>query len=132
MVRLTDVDTPCPPFISPQAEVYAELNKETITLAARGDADAIARLRAGGNSADSRQYVANLLLHCADVSNPTKPKRLQDRWAECVTAEFWEQGDREVALGLPVSPGFDRRTTSLAMSQARGGCLRAASSSSVR
>lgn len=51
------------------------------------------------------------------MSNPSKPKRLQDKWAEGVLAEFFEQGDKEAALGLPISPGFDRRTTTLEMSQ---------------
>lgn len=97
-----------------KAQVFAELNRETLTQAARGDADAHRRLR---SSADDKLFVVGLFLHAADISNPARPKHLQDRWAEAVLREFFEQGDRERELGLPISPGFDRRTTTLAISQ---------------
>lgn len=48
-----------------------------------------------------------------------KPKAVQDKWASAVVEEFFAQGDREKALGLPVSPGFDRNTATLEMVQAR-------------
>lgn len=55
--------------------------------------------------------------YSADISNPTKTKSVQDKWAVCVNEEFFAQGDREAQLGLPVSPGFDRKTATLPMSQ---------------
>lgn len=48
-------------------------------------------------------------LHAADISNPTKNKPLMMRWTERVMKEFWNQGDREDRLGLPISPFMDRR-----------------------
>lgn len=97
-----------------KAEVFGELNKEAIAQAARGDEAACAKLRA---SAEDRLFFANLLLHAADISNPTKPKAVQDKWASAVLKEFFNQGDREEALGLPISPGFDRRTARIELSQ---------------
>jgi hypothetical protein len=47
-------------------------------------------------------------LHAADISNPTKPKQIQLRWTERVMKEFWQQGDKERALGLPISAFMDR------------------------
>lgn len=71
-----------------KAEVYAELNKDTIVQAARGDPEACARLR---GSAEDRTFMMNLFLHCADISNPARPKAIQDRWAELVLKEFFDQ-----------------------------------------
>ncbi len=39
------------------------------------------------------------------------------RWAARVLEEFFAQGDRERAAGLPVSPMMDRAATSHALSQ---------------
>lgn len=97
-----------------KAEVFAELNRETLTQAARGDADAHQRMR---TNADDKVFVVGLFLHAADISNPARPKHIQDRWAEAVLKEFFDQGDKERDLGLPISPGFDRKTTTLPMSQ---------------
>ena len=47
-------------------------------------------------------------LHAADISNPTKSRDLMMRWTERVMKEFWSQGDRESALGLPISAFMDR------------------------
>ena len=48
-------------------------------------------------------------LHAADISNPTKEVQTMVRWTERVMKEFWLQGDREAALGLPISAFMDRK-----------------------
>lgn len=68
-------------------------------------------------SAEERQLLHVLLIHCADISNPVKPTSIADKWTDRVLQEFFEQGDRERAAGQPVSPMCDRATTSRAMSQ---------------
>ena len=68
---------------------------------------------------EDRALLPGLLLHVADVSNPAKPTPLAAGWALCVLEEFFYQGDVERSLGLPLSPGFDRDTTSVEGSQAR-------------
>jgi len=57
------------------------------------------------------------LTHAADVSSTTKPAEISHRWTDCVVREFFVQGDRERALGLPLSPLCDRHTVSKATSQ---------------
>jgi len=47
-------------------------------------------------------------LHAADISNPTKSRPLMMRWTERVMKEFWNQGDKESQLGLPISAFMDR------------------------
>jgi hypothetical protein len=57
------------------------------------------------------------ILHAADLSNPCRGFDQARRWAGCVLAEFFVQGDRERLLGLPVSPMCSRDTTLMPASQ---------------
>ena len=43
------------------------------------------------------------MIHCADLSNPTKPWLLCKQWMERIMHEFQLQGDQERSLGLEVS-----------------------------
>ena len=45
----------------------------------------------------SRFFVMELVLHCADISNPYKPFNICAQWADLVVEEFCKQGDREKA-----------------------------------
>lgn len=97
-----------------QAEIFLELHAQSISLAHTGDPEA--NKRAFANQ-DDRVFMMNLLLHSADISNPAKPFGIYDKWTTSVLEEFFAQGDLEKEMGLPVSPGFDRVTTSRAGSQ---------------
>merc|ERR1719503_439399 len=44
----------------------------------------------------------NALLHGADVNNPMKPWELCSRIAAKILDEFFDQGDQEKQLGVPV------------------------------
>jgi cAMP-specific phosphodiesterase 4 len=66
---------------------------------------------------DERQLMLNVLLHSADISNAVKPFPTYKMWATRVLEEFFNQGDREKTLGLPVSPMMDRETTIVSVSQ---------------
>ena len=66
---------------------------------------------------DERQLMLNVLLHSADISHAVKPFPTYKTWATRVLEEFFKQGDREKALGLPVSPMMDRETTIVSISQ---------------
>ncbi|CAD8190497.1 unnamed protein product [Paramecium pentaurelia] len=57
------------------------------------------------------------LLHAADISNPFKPMKNYEKWTFRVLGEFWQQGDKEKDLGLPITMLCDRRTTNVAKSQ---------------
>ena len=48
------------------------------------------------------------LVHCSDLSNPTKPLDIYTRWVDRITEEFFLQGDREREAGLDISPMCDR------------------------
>jgi hypothetical protein len=48
------------------------------------------------------------LMKSADVSNPTKAWPEYSEWINRISEEWYLQGDREKALGLPVSPFCNR------------------------
>lgn len=66
---------------------------------------------------NTQQEFLNILLHLADISNPTKPWVVYNKWTELVMKEFWHQGDEEKKLGLPVSFLCDRKTTKIPNAQ---------------
>ena len=59
------------------------------------------------------------MVHCADLSNPTKPLELYRQWTDRIMAEFFQQGDRERERGMEISPMCDKHTASVEKSQVR-------------
>merc|ERR1719230_835353 len=59
----------------------------------------------------------NALLHGADVNNPMKPWELCSRIAGMILDEFFDQGDQEKALGVPVQMLNDRDKVNRPFSQ---------------
>lgn len=57
------------------------------------------------------------MVHCADLSTPTKPMELYQKWVERIMEEFFQQGDKELAQGLEVSPMCDRLSSTIEKSQ---------------
>ena len=64
-----------------------------------------------------QQEFLNVLIHAADVSNPTKPLEIYKIWAKKVVDEFFLQGDKERNQGLKISFLCDRNTVSFPQSQ---------------
>ena len=75
------------------------------------------------------------MIHCSDLSNPTKPLDIYRLWVDRITEEFFIQGDKvgmvgmdmgawlmipslqERAAGLDISPMCDRSNASTEKSQ---------------
>lgn len=68
------------------------------------------------NYTDRIQVLENLV-HCADLSNPTKPLPLYKRWVALLMEEFFQQGDREREHGMDISPMCDRHNATIEKSQ---------------
>ena len=64
-----------------------------------------------------RVQVLQNLVHCADLSNPTKPLDIYRQWTERIMQEFFRQGDLEREQGMDISPMCDRHTASIEKSQ---------------
>ncbi|NXQ72781.1 PDE4D phosphodiesterase, partial [Quiscalus mexicanus] len=64
-----------------------------------------------------RPQVLRNMVHCADLSNPTKPLGLYRQWTERIMEEFFRQGDRERERGMEISPMCDKHSASVEKSQ---------------
>lgn len=58
-----------------------------------------------------KDVLMKIVLHIADISNPSKPFDISKAWSDRVIEEFFNQGDLEKEQGLPVSANMDRATT---------------------
>ena len=58
---------------------------------------------------DKQDYM-NIVIHTADISNPTKVFDVYFKWAKLVVEEFYLQGDKEKKLGLKCTCDRDKVT----------------------
>ncbi|KAK5612969.1 cAMP-specific 3',5'-cyclic phosphodiesterase 4D [Crenichthys baileyi] len=68
------------------------------------------------NYSDRIQVLQNMV-HCADLSNPTKPLELYRKWTDRIMVEFFTQGDRERDKGMEISPMCDKHNASIEKNQ---------------
>uniref|UniRef100_UPI00398F341B cGMP-inhibited 3',5'-cyclic phosphodiesterase 3A n=1 Tax=Pristiophorus japonicus TaxID=55135 RepID=UPI00398F341B len=66
---------------------------------------------------NDRLLVCQMCIKLADINGPAKCKELHLKWTEGIVNEFYEQGDEESSLGLPISPFMDRSAPQLAKLQ---------------
>uniref|UniRef100_A0A9J7YFJ5 Phosphodiesterase n=1 Tax=Cyprinus carpio carpio TaxID=630221 RepID=A0A9J7YFJ5_CYPCA len=66
---------------------------------------------------NDRLLVCQMCIKLADINGPLKSKELHLQWTEGIVNEFYEQGDEESSLGLPISPFMDRTAPQLAKLQ---------------
>ncbi|KAJ8278693.1 hypothetical protein COCON_G00057590 [Conger conger] len=68
------------------------------------------------NYSDRIQVLQNMV-HCADLSNPTKPLEIYRQWTDRIMGEFFTQGDRERDKGMEISPMCDKHNASIEKTQ---------------
>ncbi|TUQ53284.1 cGMP-inhibited 3',5'-cyclic phosphodiesterase B [Bagarius yarrelli] len=66
---------------------------------------------------NDRLLVCQVCIKLADINGPAKERQLHLKWTEGIVNEFYEQGDEEARLGLPISPFMDRSAPQLAKLQ---------------
>ncbi|XP_058519316.1 cGMP-inhibited 3',5'-cyclic phosphodiesterase 3B isoform X2 [Ochotona princeps] len=66
---------------------------------------------------NDRLLVCQVCIKLADINGPAKVRDLHLKWTEGIVNEFYEQGDEEAHLGLPISPFMDRSSPQLAKLQ---------------
>ncbi|XP_054709802.1 cAMP-specific 3',5'-cyclic phosphodiesterase, isoforms N/G-like [Uloborus diversus] len=64
-----------------------------------------------------RIQVLQNMIHCADLSNPTKPLQIYRTCVKLIMEEFFQQGDKEREMGLDISPMCDRHNATIEKSQ---------------
>ena len=72
------------------------------------------------NNTDDKNVLMQVLMKCADVSNPTKEWSVYSEWIERITGEFHHQGDLERELGLEISPFMNRLNENNGMNAQKG------------
>ena len=68
-------------------------------------------------SETDRLLVMQMIIKLADINGPCKRHDLHIQWTHRIAEEFYEQGDDEARLGMPISPFMDRRHSQLAKLQ---------------
>lgn len=66
---------------------------------------------------NNRMLCLKMALKCGDLGHAAKPLGLHRIWTSLVTEEFYNQGDKERAADLQVSPFMDRSNANLPKSQ---------------
>ncbi|CAG9328899.1 unnamed protein product [Blepharisma stoltei] len=69
------------------------------------------------NDPDFRLDLFKMTIKVADVGHAAKKRDLHAKWCALVIQEFFEQGDVEKSLGIPVSMYCDREVTEIAKTQ---------------
>lgn len=67
---------------------------------------------------DTKFDVFKIMMKASDIGHAAKSLELHEKWCRLVIEEFYEQGDIEKSMGIPVSMYCDRETTDLSKSQA--------------
>lgn len=92
-----------------------DLSKHMTLLANFQKLVATKKMSENGNLAlesyDDRILVLQNMIHCADLSNMTKPLDIYSKWIDRLMEEFWKQGDAERNFGLEISPMCVRSAT---------------------
>ncbi|XP_071148342.1 3',5'-cyclic-AMP phosphodiesterase 4C-like isoform X4 [Mytilus edulis] len=68
------------------------------------------------NYTDKIQVLQNMV-HCSDLSNPTKPIEIYKKSVDRLMEEFFQQGDKERERGMDISPMCDRHNSTIEKSQ---------------
>ncbi|GMH56584.1 hypothetical protein TrST_g9054 [Triparma strigata] len=76
-----------------------------------------AAAQSGAEQRLEKEIMIEMALHCADISNPVKDLSVYKKWVIVVMTEFYEQGDKEREMEMPISPMFDRENSSVSKTQ---------------
>merc|ERR1712023_4088 len=78
---------------------FAKLGKLKSRIAATQDKDTFPN----PEKKEDKELLMQVAIHACDISNPAKKTKIYLMWTENVLKEFFNQGDREKAAGLPPS-----------------------------
>ena len=127
--KLINQNQDCNIFSGMNPKIYKEIRKQMISCVLSTDMAYHSRhvdflkiitgknhnIENNNNNIDENQKYMNLIVHTADISNPTKQFNIYIKWAKLIFEEFCQQGDKEKALGLPCS--YDRKKIKLNSNQ---------------
>ena len=123
--NLINKNKECNIFASIDSNVYKKMRKEMISCVLATDIAVhsqhvnfmkkiIEQKDKKNDNMDNVDFM-KILVHSADISNPTKVFDVYFEWSKLVVEEFCLQGDKEKELGIKCN--FDRKTMKLSTSQ---------------
>ncbi len=65
---------------------------------------------------DNQSVILINVFHAADIANQCRPFHLAADWGRRIVCEFFDQGDKERLLDLPITPGCDRHSSNFEQS----------------
>jgi len=104
------------PGMAKELELLYEMNSKVFEAPGASDKKAEEREEIL-QSSENKKLIPKVLLHSADISNPTKPWDLCREWALRVLDEYANQGDQEKQMGIPVQVLNDREKVNRPNSQ---------------
>ena len=96
---------------------YLKLKSESCGINNGGSVEQLFENKDDKEIFHTQQEFLGILLHAADVSNPAKPRAISQKWLVMLCEEFFEQGDKERAVKLPISFMCDRYAVNVPSSQ---------------
>merc|ERR1719494_837248 len=93
-------------------------HEETGSVNGRVTPDSTTSSQVNIKSAENRAVIRRMIIKCADIANPARPRELCYEWACRIAEEYFRQTEEEKKRGLPiVMPVFDRHTCNVPKSQ---------------
>lgn len=109
----TDVTT-----TMPAAKDFEKRGRRPSATVLDFDAAAEAAKNGGGSErGPGSAQVFCMIIKAADISNPSRPLPLYQRWIEGIMQEFFAQGDAEREKGMTISMNCDRSSVVVAKAQ---------------
>ncbi len=108
----------CNIFASLSKPVYVQLRQYVIACILSTDMGEHFSLQSKVETVGAASQLSSLdrmaiLVHACDISNVAKPWGIAYEWSKLVTAEFFEQGDAEKEMQMPVEPYMDRTRSTI-------------------
>jgi hypothetical protein len=100
-----------------ELNLLAQMNSEVFSEETAATGGVSAKEKEVFNTPQNKSLMLKCLLHSADVSNPCRPYDVTVAWADRCLQEFFEQGDQEKTLGVPVGFLNDRNKVNRPNSQ---------------
>ena len=112
---------------TPRSSANLDANLDASRTARVSDRDGAHEswVRPSIDGADSTQrvLVMQLLLKCADLGNVVRPLEIADAWGKRIMEEFYQQGEKELTLGLPLTTFPNRKNFDYIFARLQNGFL---------
>jgi len=79
-----------------------------VVLSPRRNSQTVRQIQINIDSRATREAMLKMMIKFCDISNPAKEWVTYNKWTEFICEEFYQQGDEERLVNLPISNYMDR------------------------